>query len=182
MSLSGKIRERIRTSTTVHNLKEAIWDIFVNGLLASWVMPRAIRNAILNCWCHREILGSVSPHVYIQSRLFSLGRHSYINRFSKICNGSAPVQIGNNCAIAFDVTFCTDNHDYASPVCRGGKVTGKAIVVEDGVWIGASCTILPGVRIGSGCVIGAGSVISKDCVPHSLYVGNPAVKIKDLPQ
>lgn len=29
MSLSGKIGERIRTSTTVHNLKEAIWDIFV---------------------------------------------------------------------------------------------------------------------------------------------------------
>lgn len=27
MSLSGKIGERIRTSTTVHNLKEAIWDI-----------------------------------------------------------------------------------------------------------------------------------------------------------
>lgn len=111
MSLSGKIGERIRTSTTVHNLKEAIWDIFVNGLLASWIMPCAIRNAILNCWCHREMLGSVSPHVYIQSRLFSLGRHSYINRFSKICNGSAPVQIGNDCAIAFDVTFCTDNHD-----------------------------------------------------------------------
>lgn len=110
MSLSGKIGERIRTSTTVHNLKEAIWDIFVNGLLASWIMPCAIRNAILNCWCHREMLGSVSPHVYIQSRQFSLGRHSYINRFSKICNGSAPVQIGNDCAIAFDVTFCTDIH------------------------------------------------------------------------
>ena len=182
MSLSGKIRERIRTSTTIHHLKEAIWDIFVNGLLASWVMPRAIRNAILNCWCHREMLGSVSPHVYIQSRLFSLGRHSYIKRFSKICNGSDPVQIGNNCAIAFDVTFCTDNQDYASPVCLGGKVTGKAIVVEDGVWIGANCTILPGVRIGSGCVIGAESVISKDCAPHSLYVGNPAVKIRDLPR
>ena len=28
-------------------------------------------------------------------------------------------------------------------------------------------------------MIGAGSVISKDCAPHSLYVGNPAVKIKD---
>ena len=66
--------------------------------------------------------------------------------------------------------------------CCGGKVTGKAIIVEDGVWIGANCTILPGMRIGSGCVIGAGSIISKDCAPHSLDMGNPAVKIKDLPK
>lgn len=182
MSLICRIADRFRRSTTVHNLKESMWDVFINGLCASWIIPCAVRNAILKCLCHHEVLGDVSPHVYIQSRQFSLGRRSYINRFSKICNGGAPVRIGNDCAVAFQVTFCTDNHDYSTPGHRAGKVTGKAIIVEDGTWIGADCVILPGVRIGSGCVIGAGSVVSKDCEPHSLYKGNPAVKIRDLPQ
>ena len=66
--------------------------------------------------------------------------------------------------------------------CCGGKVTGKAIIVEDGVWIGANFTIVPWMRIGSGCVNAAVSIISKDSAQNSLYMGNPAVKIKDLPK
>jgi len=41
--------------------------------------------------------------------------------------------------------------------------------------------VLPGVTIGRGTVVGAGAVVIKDCDPNSLYVGNPARKVKQLP-
>ena len=64
---------------------------------------------------------------------------------------------------------------------RAGKHIYHDIVVEDGAWIGASCTILPNVTIANGCVIAAGSVVTKSTEPNGLYAGVPAKRIKDLP-
>lgn len=54
------------------------------------------------------------------------------------------------------------------------------IRIEDGVWIGANCTVLKGVTIGEGAVVARGSIVTKDVEPHTLVAGLPAKPIKTL--
>lgn len=55
-----------------------------------------------------------------------------------------------------------------------------AVVLEDGVFIGARSIILKGVKIGRGSVVGAGSVVSSDVPPGVIVAGNPANILKKL--
>ena len=54
------------------------------------------------------------------------------------------------------------------------------VVVDDGAFIGAGVIICPGVRIGKKAIVGAGAVVRHD-IPHAtLYVGNPARKVRGV--
>ena len=88
----------------------------------------------------------------------------------------APIIIGNNACIFQGVYFCTGNHDWTD---HAFGLVVKPIIVEDGAWVGARATVLPGVTIKSHSIIAAGSVITKDTEPYMIYVGNPAVKVKE---
>ena len=48
------------------------------------------------------------------------------------------------------------------------------IIVEEGVWIGANCTLIAKSHIGRGAVIGANSLINKPIPPYAVAVGSPA--------
>lgn len=54
----------------------------------------------------------------------------------------------------------------------GGVVTGER------AFIGGGATIKPGVSIGAGATIGSGTVVIDDVESDSVYVGNPARRIK----
>lgn len=58
---------------------------------------------------------------------------------------------------------------------------GKYLSTKIGsdVWIGYGSTILQGVTIGDGAIIGACSLVVHDIEPYSIYVGNPARKIRN---
>jgi acetyltransferase-like isoleucine patch superfamily enzyme len=47
------------------------------------------------------------------------------------------------------------------------------VIIEDDVWIAASCVILPGVTIGKGAVIAAGAVVTKSCQAGAVVAGVP---------
>ena len=49
--------------------------------------------------------------------------------------------------------------------------------LEDGVTLGANCTIVCGNKLGKHCLIGAGAVVTKNVEEFSIMVGNPAKKI-----
>ena len=74
----------------------------------------------------------------------------------------------------------TGAHALAGPDERVGRLTPRPVVVGAGAWLGAGVLVLPGVTIGSGCVVGAGAVVVRDCAPNGLYLGSPAVRIRDL--
>ncbi|WCD94117.1 acyltransferase [Microbacterium sp. nov. GSS16] len=40
---------------------------------------------------------------------------------------------------------------------------------------------MPGVTIGPGAIVGAGSVVTKDVPANSVYAGNPAKLMRELP-
>lgn len=119
-----------------------------------------------------------------------IGENCVISSFSEIGRG---VRIGDNCKIECrvfiptgveieddvfigpSVTFTNDKY----PKARGEWKITKTLV-KKGASIGAHSTIICGVTIGEGATVGAGSVVTKDVSPHSIVVGNPAQKIKDI--
>jgi galactoside O-acetyltransferase len=57
----------------------------------------------------------------------------------------------------------------------------KPVKIENKVWIGFNSIILKGITIGEGAVVGAGSVVTKDVPPYTIVAGNPAKKIREIP-
>lgn len=94
---------------------------------------------------------------------------------------SADITIGDGVDIGARASLVTAGHEYGNPLRRAGARQDRPIRIEDGVWLGARSTILGGVTIGAGVVVAAGALVTKDCLPHGLYAGVPARRIKDLP-
>lgn len=171
--------KRLWDSSKVTRIRAYFKNILINGITMSYLMPLHARRLILNVWgC--KIKGTILDRTVILSNKLFLGEHSFINRNCMIGNGHEYVKIGTNCAIAYGVTFTTDNHLIDNKNRRGGGIKAEPIVVEDGCWIGANVTILPGTVIKKGCVVAAGSVVRGVLEQDSLYAGIPARKIKEL--
>jgi len=95
-------------------------------------------------------------------------------------DASGGIFIGHNTRIGPMTVIHSANHRFNRldiPIYQQGW-TEKPVVIEDDVWIAASCIILPGVRIGRGSVIAAGAVVTHDIPQYSVAAGVPAVVIK----
>ena len=110
-----------------------------------------------------------------------IGDNSYINGHSTlIASPEAPITIGSNCLISYNVHIRTTMHNYldaGTPINQQGE-TAKPINIGNDVWIGYGVMIKPGVKIGDGAVVGMGAVVTKDIPPYAVVVGVPARVIK----
>lgn len=163
-----------------YRIKQYLTNMFVNGILMSFFIPPTLRSYLLRIYTWGGVKGVVQPHCIMLSNKLTLGQHSYINRRCLIDNGQAMITIGENVAVACDVSLLTTNHDYDNPLRRAGKVNGQPITIEHGCWIGAGATILPGTIIHTSTIVGAGSVAKGELDAHSIYAGIPAKKIRSL--
>lgn len=103
--------------------------------------------------------------------LFSMG-NSYINSHTRIICGEE-IRIGDDCAIAWNVTFLDDNRHEI--FIDGEKQARKgSIIIEDDVWIGHDVLITKGITVGKGSVIASGSVVVDDVPEYTLVAGQPA--------
>jgi acetyltransferase-like isoleucine patch superfamily enzyme len=118
----------------------------------------------------------VGPFVEIQKDV-SIGRRCRIQSHAFICE---LVTVGDDCFVGHGVMFVNDRFATGGPA-RGRKELWQRTTIGDRVSIGSNATILP-VRIASGTVIGAGAVVTKDIDNPGVYAGNPARRIKELPQ
>lgn len=85
----------------------------------------------------------------------------------------------NYCIIS--VQYAGKNLRVGPGVTIGMKNDGSKIInpiIGDNVYIATNSTVIGGIKIGDNTTIGAGSVVVKDCESNSIYVGNPAKKIK----
>ena len=162
-------------------IKSYAWDVFVNKVFASYIIPYKIREYMYRLIGIKMGKNSaIHAKCYVSGKNITIGNHSYLNKECIIdaCHGR--ISIGNNVGVAYRCQLLTTNHDYSDGNKRTGKVSGADIVIEDGCWIGAGAIILPGVTVKNGGVVAAGSVVTKDCEENCLYAGNPARKIKEL--
>jgi acetyltransferase-like isoleucine patch superfamily enzyme len=63
---------------------------------------------------------------------------------------------------------------------RYGKPINETIIINNGVWISANCSIISGVEIGSGALIGANAVVNTNVPSGVLYGGVPGKIIKKI--
>jgi acetyltransferase-like isoleucine patch superfamily enzyme len=83
---------------------------------------------------------------------------------------TAKVTIADRVSVGHQVRFLTS-------ATASGRPGPAPIVVGDGAWIGARCTILSGVTIGAGAVIGAGVTVASDVPAHLLVTGSQNVSL-----
>lgn len=108
-----------------------------------------------------------------------LGENVFIN--SCCCfQDQGGIFIGDNCLIGHRATIATINHGF-NPRERGIHNVSP-VRIEDDVWLGSNVTIVPGVTIGRGAIVAAGSVVIRNVEPMSVVAGNPARKIKNVPE
>ena len=61
-----------------------------------------------------------------------------------------------------------------------GEGTSEAIVIEDGVWLGANATVLPGTTIGKKTLVGAGALVTRSIESFCVAVGIPARSVRSF--
>ena len=57
----------------------------------------------------------------------------------------------------------------------------KGPTIRRGARVGAGAVLLPGIEIGEEAFVGAGAVVLRDVPPRAVVVGNPARRIRDVP-
>ena len=116
----------------------------------------------------------IGPFVEIQKGVI-IGSNTKIQSHTFICE---LVTIGSDCFIGHGVMFINDKFQNGKPA-GGNKDEWEETVIGNNVSIGSNATILP-VKICDNVVIGAGAVVTRDISVPGVYVGNPAVTVKDI--
>ena len=148
----------------------------------------------------------VDPGAYIKwPQLISIGSHTALdNGLHMTTSGSigSYVHIGPHVSIigGKNSTFCAQDFSTVAAgariICKGeehlgagligptipeeysDKLIGGVIVLERFANVLSNAIVFPGIKIGEGAVIGAGCVMNRDAEPWTIYLGNPARKIK----
>lgn len=122
-----------------------------------------------------------------------IGQDTFIGTSHLVC--SKKITIGDNVLISWGCTI-VDHNSHAVEFSERAKdvaywmkgkkdwstVSRKEINIQDMAWIGFNSIILKGVTIGEGSIVGAGSVVTKDVPPWTIVAGNPAKKIREIPE
>ncbi len=112
-----------------------------------------------------------------------IGKNSGFSGVQICCTKS--ITIGNNVWVGANVTiYDTDFHpiDPYERLKLNTPAQSAEVVIEDCVWIGANAMILKGVHIGRGAVIAADSIVTKDVPEFTIFGGNPAKLIREIPR
>jgi maltose O-acetyltransferase len=154
---------------------------FVNGPLASPLVPRPIRKYVLRALGYDvHPTACIAERCYIGSRRVSFEADSFAN-VGCFFDGNADIRVGVGVQIGMWSVFATATHEISKLASRrAGRDVARPIRVGSGSWIGARSTVLPGVDIGEGCVIGAESLVIRTCDPNWVYLGAPARKSRSL--
>jgi len=159
----------------------SLWSFWVNNVLGSFAWTSRVRTQLL-----RASGLDLSPRALVRGGVLFRSPNVHVGpgtviSYRCLFDTREGVWIGKNVGIGARVSFQTSDHDMTDPNKRSGKPGGAPIRVGDGARIATDSVILPGVTIGDGAVVGARSLVTRDCDPHTLYMGQPARKVRQLP-
>lgn len=176
-------RESLKNIKNSNRIFIILFDFF-NGLYA-WFLNYIV--SIIPFWCIRKFFYIISGmkigkgsriglHTrVIKPRKIKIGERTIINEYCHM-DGRGFLTIGNDCSISIYTKLITASHKAHSDMFEYYE---NGINIEDHVWIGCNAIILDGSKIKSGCIIGAGAVVKKETEEKGIYIGNPAIKIKE---
>jgi acetyltransferase-like isoleucine patch superfamily enzyme len=123
----------------------------------------------------------VTLWTYSEDAIISIDNNVFLNGTRFGCREK--IEIGNNCIIADCRLLDTDFHSIC-PYRRNDTSAIKfgSIEIGENVWIALDCVVLRGVTIGSNSTISARSVVVDDVPEWTVYAGNPARFVKDVPR
>lgn len=116
----------------------------------------------------------------------NIGKYCHITPMCLIAGGTKGVVLSDFCTLAYGVKVFSQSDDYSGKSmvnsliqdCYKYEIKQKTIL-ERQVIVGANTVIMPGVTIQEGCAIGAASLVNKNTDAWGIYVGTPAIRIKD---
>jgi acetyltransferase-like isoleucine patch superfamily enzyme len=120
----------------------------------------------------------IQEHVIIRvyNSKLKIGSNTQINPFTVIY-GCRDISIGDDVMIAPHCMIVSGNHNYKQvtvPMRHAKEISSGEIIIGNGAWIGANCTITDGVKIGSNAIVAANSVVLNDIGDFDVYAGCPA--------
>ena len=96
-----------------------------------------------------------------------------------VCYNIDKVHIGSRAVISQGAQLCTGTHDYR---VAAFPLIAKPIYIGNRAWVCANAFVGPGVTIANGAVLAAVGVTFRDLDEWSIYMGNPAIKVKSRPK
>ena len=126
----------------------------------------------------------VAPGAYVIGDVH-LGEESSVWYGAVLRGDTEPIRIGARTNVQDGCVLHADP-GYPAVVGEGCVVGHKAILhgceIGDGCLVGMNATVLNGAKIGEGSIVAAGALVpeNKEFPPHSLIVGVPAKRVKDV--
>ena len=115
-----------------------------------------------------------------------IGRNVHIAVFCNVAGGTEGVTLEDFSGLAYGCHVFSQSDDYSgasltNPTVpsRFKKEIKRAVVIRRHSIVGTGSLVFPGVTLGEGTSIGALSVVTKDTDEWSIYVGQPAKKVKE---
>ena len=160
-----------------HRLIRVVWQVTWT-LLAAWTPPplHRWRVALLRCFG-----ADVHPtaHVYASARVWyppnlRMAAHACLGPRVQ-CYCMAPITLGAGAIVSQGAFLCGGTHDIRDP---DFQLVVRPIVIGTRAWVAAEAFVGPGVTVGEGAVLGARAALFKDAEAETVYLGNPAVWVK----
>lgn len=107
--------------------------------------------------------------------LVSIHENSYLD-------GYGSIEIGNNVSIAHNCSFISSSHTWEniSLSIRENPIEKRPVYLADNIWIGCGVRIIGRVTIEKDIIVGANSLVLKDLKQNGIYVGSPAIFVKNV--
>lgn len=160
-----------------NRLYRALWRL-AWAVLAAWSPPslHAWRRIVLKLFGARLGPGA---HVYASVRVWDprnlvMGAGSCLGARVD-CYSMASIRLADGAIVSQDACLCAGSHDIDDPAFQ---LVARSIVIGERAWIAAGAFVGPGVSVGEGAVLGARGVAFRDLQAWSVYVGNPARRVR----
>lgn len=116
----------------------------------------------------------------------TIGKNVHIAPFCLIAGGEKGIIFEDFSGLAYQVQVFTQSDDYSGKTLTNPTIPDKykkeikkEVIIKKHSIVGAGSIILPGVVLFEGTSVGALSLVRKKTEEWSIYLGNPAKKIKN---
>jgi acetyltransferase-like isoleucine patch superfamily enzyme len=114
-----------------------------------------------------------------------IGIHVHISVFCNIAGGSEGISFDDFSGLSPGCHVFTQSDDYTGQALTNPTIpdkyrleSKKPVKIGKHCIIGTGSLIFPGVNLAEGTAVGASSVVKKSTTEWSIYVGNPAKRVK----